>query len=96
MREAAKGRQKLSPGRPKKGKELIPEVIAPPPAPQTRDIRAKAAGTNGALAHPAVFRKFAELIPEAIGRRHPPPAYDRPRFTPCQSAPRDQEAAAAP
>jgi hypothetical protein len=62
VREAAKERQQLSPGRPKKGVELIPQVFTaqpatpqqpkvaqqpePQPAPQTRDVRAKAAGTN--------------------------------------------------
>lgn len=62
VREAAKERQRESPGRPKKGQEQIPEVIEEnewpisqlgvlsqtdkTPAPQTRDTRAKAAGTN--------------------------------------------------
>jgi len=53
VREAAKKRQKESPGRPKKGVEQIPQVFEDaataqeqPPAPKTRDIRAKAAGTN--------------------------------------------------
>lgn len=53
VREAAKERQKESPGRPKKGVEQIPQVFddaataqEQPPAPKTRDIRAKTAGTN--------------------------------------------------
>lgn len=48
VREAAKERQKVSPGRPKKGVEQIPQVSEgkAKPEPKTRDIRAKSAGTN--------------------------------------------------
>jgi len=46
VREAAKEKQTLSPGRPKKGEELIPQVSEfEMRGPQTRDVRAKAAGT---------------------------------------------------
>lgn len=65
LRDAAKERQKESPGRPKKGVELIPQVYGAAedrpteaPAPKTRDIRAKAAGL-----FPPVFSLFPRCSP---------------------------------